>query len=235
MPVYGFSGDDARRLHKTARRVESGTASPLGAGSESLSGLLLDRNRQTVQVTSATKTGNLYPGKIALYDASADDYDLLAADIWVRERNVKQLTAGEYYGGEMWSDGPDGKPVFLVDNCCGAAIARVTTACCPDDDQAAVKTATVVTAGDASGLQIPSGPVTLNYEEASAWWRGTFDFEGVPGFTLRLKCTSEPAWQLYEEFEEGAYWNAASVDCSGHTFVFTATHGACTITVTVTE
>lgn len=125
-PVYGLSEQDIPRLRTVVKRMEGAAASPPGAtigprGGGQGGG----QNRQSVLIGDGDLDGRRYPAQVFLRNSGGDGvWEPLGEmeDVWAEERNGLTLEADSYYGGDMIGEADDGKPVFLVDNCCGEII-----------------------------------------------------------------------------------------------------------------
>jgi hypothetical protein len=229
-------GDDLLRAVRAG--VRSASAQGRDTGGAPFGGTAPGRNRQTVQVVSATPTGNLYPGKIAFYNALTDDYTVFAADVWIRARAVSDVPVnGKAYEGEMWGPAEDGSPVFLVDaggGGSGSGITTVTDGATPTSGP----TVTVAGAG-ATSVSVSGTTVTVNSpvyvdttgitvigDGTTSTSGPTVTFEGagqteilVAGSTITVNTPLRPT-VLITGSPTGNLWPAqvASYDVSGDSF-----------------
>ena len=74
-----------------------------------------------VKITSATKTGNFYPGVWYQYLPASDTFAAQTLGIWVRAPNGSSLSTGVYYRGVIAGPTLAGVLVFLVDDSAAGA------------------------------------------------------------------------------------------------------------------
>jgi hypothetical protein len=116
-----FNLDDARRIAKAVKKVEADNVQPppFGAADARDAPPVL-----FVKLTSTTKTGSRYPGKVLLRQTDTDAFADLD-DVLVRPANGEDLDTGVYYLA-MAGDVVDGKQeyvaIFAAGSTVGAAV-----------------------------------------------------------------------------------------------------------------
>lgn len=136
---------------------------------------------QSVNVTSTTPTGGLYPAEVQVYDSSTATWTVLGT-CWAIDRGGNAPTTRPY-SGERVGDDPSGVPIYLVDAPTSGPVTSVTGT---NPIQVSPTTgAVVVSVLDASHTQ--SGIVNLSNQVLGA---GTKTMRAVESTTLYMSDTN---------------------------------------------